>query len=149
MTDPLWQLSACDIAEGIRCKTFSCEAVMASVTARIAERNGALNAIVYDHSERAMNQARAADRLAPTLAALLGVAPEAVPAALEEVGDELLFHLITRPHDYDHLRTALVAPVPASPFESDRGADPRVAQVRADLRSPARSARLRALLAAD
>ena len=62
MTDPLWQLSACDIAEGIRCKTFSCEAVMASVTARIAERNGALNAIVYDHSERAMNQARVADR---------------------------------------------------------------------------------------
>ncbi len=62
MTDPLWQLSACDIAEGIRRKTFSCEAVMASVTERIAERNPALNAIVYDHSERAMDQARSADR---------------------------------------------------------------------------------------
>lgn len=94
-------------------------------------------------------EAQASDRLAPTLAALLGVAPEAVPVALEDVGDELLFHLITRPHDYDRLKAALVTPAPASPFESDQGADPRVAQVRADLRSPARSARLRALLTAD
>ncbi len=48
MTEALWQLSACDIVEGIRNKTFSCEEVMRSVVQRIADRNGSINAIVYD-----------------------------------------------------------------------------------------------------
>ena len=62
MTEALWQLSACDIVQGIRNKTFSCEEVMQSVVQRIAERNGSINAIVYDYSDEAVAQAQEADR---------------------------------------------------------------------------------------
>ncbi len=36
MSDELWQLSACDVAQGIREQRFTSEAVVASVTERIA-----------------------------------------------------------------------------------------------------------------
>ena len=62
MTELLWQLSACDIVRGIHNKTFSCEEVMQSVVQRIAERNGSINAIVYDYSDEAIVQAQEADR---------------------------------------------------------------------------------------
>ena len=62
MTEALWQLSACDIVQGIRNKTFSCEEVMRSVVQRIADRNGSINAIVYDYSDEAVAQAQEADR---------------------------------------------------------------------------------------
>ena len=61
MTDPLWQRSAVEIADGIRAKTFSCREVMESVVARIRALNGTLNAIVYDYTEDALAEARRAD----------------------------------------------------------------------------------------
>ncbi len=61
MADDLWQRSACELAEGIALRTFSCRDVMASVASRIRARNGALNAIVYDYTEEAMAEARHAD----------------------------------------------------------------------------------------
>jgi amidase len=61
MTDDLWQRSACDLAEGIRRKAFSCLEVMESVVARIRARNPALNAIVYDYGDAALNEALRAD----------------------------------------------------------------------------------------
>ena len=62
-TGCLWQLSACEISQGIRDRTFTCEEVMLSVAERIAEKNKKLNAIVYDFSDEAVSQAREADRL--------------------------------------------------------------------------------------
>ncbi len=58
----LWRLSACELAEGIRDRRFTCVQVMESVLGRVQARNPALNAIVYDYSEQALTQARAADR---------------------------------------------------------------------------------------
>ena len=61
MTGELWQLSACDLAEGIRQKRFSCLEVMEAVTRRIRALNPALNAIVYDYTAEALEDARRAD----------------------------------------------------------------------------------------
>ena len=44
MADELWQLSGCDVAEGIRQKRFSCLEVMEAVTGRIRALNPGLNA---------------------------------------------------------------------------------------------------------
>ena len=62
MTEELWRLSACELAEGIREKRFSCEAVMASVTERMAAHNPRLNAVVDDYTDEALAAARDADR---------------------------------------------------------------------------------------
>ena len=61
MADDLWQRSACELADGIRQKKYSCADVMASVVARIRALNPALNAIVYDYTEEALAEARRAD----------------------------------------------------------------------------------------
>jgi len=60
MTD-LWRLSACDLADGIRRRAFSCAEVMESVAARIAAKNPHLNAIVNDLTADALAEARRAD----------------------------------------------------------------------------------------
>ncbi len=62
MNDDLWQLGACEIAQGIREKRFSCEQVVAAVSARIAALNPRLNAVVADYSDEALLEARTADR---------------------------------------------------------------------------------------
>src|SRR4051812_6725289 len=61
MADDLWQQSACDLADGIRRKAFSCEEAMASVVERIRTLNPSLNAIVYDLTTEALAEARRAD----------------------------------------------------------------------------------------
>src|SRR6185436_15700494 len=61
MTDELWQKSACELAEGIARRQFSCAEVMASVAGRIRAKNKALNAIVFDYTEEALAEARRAD----------------------------------------------------------------------------------------
>src|SRR4051794_36178853 len=61
MPNELWRLSACDLAEGIRRKRYSCEEAMTSVAARIRALNGSLNAIVYDLTDEALAEARRAD----------------------------------------------------------------------------------------
>ena len=61
MTDELWQKSACELAEGIARRQFSCGEVMASVAERIRAKNKALNAIVFDYTEEALAEARRAD----------------------------------------------------------------------------------------
>jgi len=62
MTEELWRLSAVEVAAGIHSQKFSAESVIASVTERIHDCNRDLNAIVYDYSEQAIHEARAADR---------------------------------------------------------------------------------------
>ena len=61
MADDLWRRSACELADGIRKRTYSCREVMDSVVGRIRAKNGALNAIVYDYSEEALAEAQRAD----------------------------------------------------------------------------------------
>ncbi len=61
MADPLWQLGACDLADGIRRKRFSCVEVVESVAARIDALNPELNAIVVDLAAEALAEARRAD----------------------------------------------------------------------------------------
>jgi amidase len=61
MTESLWQLSACETADLIRRRALSCADVMASVVARIRDRNPVLNAITFDDTEAALAEARRAD----------------------------------------------------------------------------------------
>src|SRR5579864_7058483 len=61
MTDELWQRSACDLADGIRQKKYSCREAMESVVRRIDARNPALNAIVFDYTKDAIAEASRAD----------------------------------------------------------------------------------------
>lgn len=61
MSDELWRLSACETAESIRARRFSCRDVMESVVRRIRAKNPALNAIVYDFTEEALAAASRAD----------------------------------------------------------------------------------------
>ena len=62
MKEELWRLSAVEVAAGIHSQKFSAESVIASVAERIHDCNRDLNAIVYDYSEQAIHEARAADR---------------------------------------------------------------------------------------
>jgi amidase len=68
MSHALWQLSAVEVASGIRARQFSCSEVMASVVERIRELNPKLNAIVVDLTEHALAEAIAADSRLPSLA---------------------------------------------------------------------------------
>ena len=61
MSEPLWQLSAVELAEGIRRRDYSSVEVTRSVLERIAEANPHLNAIVYDYGEEALQAADAGD----------------------------------------------------------------------------------------
>jgi amidase len=61
MANDLWQRSACELAEGIRQRQYSCLEVMDSVVGRIRALNGTLNAIVFDYTEEALTAARRAD----------------------------------------------------------------------------------------
>ena len=63
----LWQLSAVEIAAGIRNRRFSCSEVMNSVVERIRKLNPKLNAIVVDLTDQALAEAAAADQTSHTL----------------------------------------------------------------------------------
>lgn len=67
MSQTLWQMSAVEIAAGIRSKRFSCSEVMASTVERIRALNPKLNAIVVDLTDHALAEAQAADRKLATL----------------------------------------------------------------------------------
>ena len=64
MTRPLWQLSACEMSEGLRARRFLAIEIMESVTGRVRALNGHLNAIVSDYTEQALIDAKAADAAA-------------------------------------------------------------------------------------
>ncbi len=61
MTQELWQMSAVDLADGIRTKAFSSVEVVSSVVERIRLINPGLNAIVYDYGDQALVAASEAD----------------------------------------------------------------------------------------
>jgi hypothetical protein len=61
MIEPLWQLSAVEVAAGIRGKRFPCSELMASTVERIHALNPKLNAIVIDLTDQALAEAAAAD----------------------------------------------------------------------------------------
>ena len=64
MTRPLWQLSACEMSEGLRARRFLAIEIMESVTGRVRALNGHLNAIVSNYTEQALIDAKAADAAA-------------------------------------------------------------------------------------
>ena len=57
----LWQLSAVEMVRGMAEGAFSSEEIVRSVADRVRAENGALNAIVYDYCDAAIEQAREAD----------------------------------------------------------------------------------------
>lgn len=59
---PVWQWSACGLAEAIRCREISCTQVMAEIVDRVQTTNGAINAIVDDLSDKAMREAEEHDK---------------------------------------------------------------------------------------
>jgi amidase len=68
MNQALWQLSAVEVAAGIRSRRFSCSEVMVCVIERIRKLNPMLNAIVVDLTDQALAEAAAADQTSQTLA---------------------------------------------------------------------------------
>ncbi|MEZ5596706.1 MAG: amidase [Pseudomonadales bacterium] len=81
MTTPLWQLSACEQAAGVRNGVYSAEQLLDSVLARVDARNPEVTAIVVDTRDEAREAARAVDR---ALAAGEPVGPLAgVPATIK------------------------------------------------------------------
>ena len=86
MSGELWRLSAVELAEGIRQGEYSSRDVVASVSARIADRNPELNAIVYDCRDEAL---AAAERADATLAEGSEVGPlHGVPVTIKENVDQ-------------------------------------------------------------
>lgn len=61
---PLWQWSACELADGIRAGACSATEALESVLGRVAACNPGLNAIVYPCFEDARREAREADAAA-------------------------------------------------------------------------------------
>ena len=59
--EQLWQLSATELANGIRDKDFSAREVVGSVLDRVAAKNPELNAITVEFPEEAVAAANAAD----------------------------------------------------------------------------------------
>src|SRR5579864_7620764 len=86
MADPLWQLSACDLAHGIRGRQFSCTEVMRSVVDRINATNADLNAIVFDLTNDALKEADRADH--DLAAGRLRGALHGVPVTIKENVDQ-------------------------------------------------------------
>ena len=60
--EELWQLSATELAQGIREKTFSVSEVVGSVLDRVAAKNSDLNAITVEFPDEALAAAAAADQ---------------------------------------------------------------------------------------
>lgn len=58
---PLWQLSAVELAAGIRDQSFTATAVVQSVLERVADKNSELNAIVDPLNDQALMAAEEAD----------------------------------------------------------------------------------------
>ena len=82
----LWQLSACELVDGIRRREFGCVDVMESVVERIHSMNAWLNAIVQDDSAAALAEARRADE--DLAAGRLRGPLHGVPVTIKENVDE-------------------------------------------------------------
>ncbi len=89
MTDknkPLWQWSACDIAEAVAARKVTPSEAVGSAVERMRETNGHLNAVVDDLSEAALRRAEAMDK---AIAAGEPVGPLAgVPTTIKENIDQ-------------------------------------------------------------
>lgn len=59
---PLWQASACDLAEAIAGRAISAEEAVAAAVERMRATNPRLNAVVDDLGDQALTEAAAADR---------------------------------------------------------------------------------------
>ena len=59
---PLWQWSACDLAEAIAARRVTTVEAVGAVVTRMRETNGKINAVVDDCSDEALRQAEAHDR---------------------------------------------------------------------------------------
>ncbi len=66
MTETLWQLSACELASGIRERRFSSRQVVSACLQRLSETNPTINAITEVRPEAALIAADAADRAVAT-----------------------------------------------------------------------------------
>ncbi|NIP13330.1 MAG: amidase, partial [Pseudomonadales bacterium] len=86
MSKDLWRLSAVELADGIRKGEYSSRDAIESVSARIEQRNPALNAIVYDCRQEALAAAARADA---AIAEGLDVGPlHGVPVTIKENVDQ-------------------------------------------------------------
>ncbi|MEM9062170.1 MAG: amidase [Pseudomonadota bacterium] len=60
-TKPLWQASACDLADAIQNREITCTDAVSAAVDRMREVNGDLNAVVDDLGDEAMDMAEAMD----------------------------------------------------------------------------------------
>src|SRR5262245_44154190 len=59
---PLWQWSACELAEAIAARKVTAAEAVGSAVARMRATNGKINAVVDDLSEAALREAEAHDK---------------------------------------------------------------------------------------
>ncbi|MEO1491301.1 MAG: amidase [Pseudomonadota bacterium] len=87
-TKPLWQASACDIADAVARREITCEAAVGAAIDRVREVNGHLNAVVDDLSETALAEAAAADKALAEGAAtgLLQGVPVTIKENIDQTG---------------------------------------------------------------
>ena len=83
---PLWQLSACDLAEVIASKQVSATEAVTACVQRMRERNPALNAVVDDLGDQAIDEAKALDDRSATSGTLPPL--HGVPVTVKENIDQ-------------------------------------------------------------
>ena len=87
MTDrPLWQLSACELAEAIASGEISCSEAVTAAVERMRDRNGAINAVVDDLGNRAIADAAALDADRPSARGPLFGVPVTIKENVDQTG---------------------------------------------------------------
>ena len=86
MTRPLWQLSACEMREGLRARRFLATEIIESVAGRISNRNGHINAIVDDYTDQALREAEGADERPEFVSKVAALVPDLSGHRIDFVG---------------------------------------------------------------
>ncbi len=87
MTDrPLWQFSACDLAEAIASRKVSCTEAVTSAVERMRDRNEAINAVVDDLGDTAIAEAAALDAAGSSPGGPLHGVPVTIKENIDQTG---------------------------------------------------------------
>ena len=76
-TRPLWQWSACELAEAIAARKVTAVEAVGSAVARMRATNGQINAVVDDLGEAALREAEAHDKAMSAGGPIGPLSPEA------------------------------------------------------------------------
>ena len=83
---PLWQWSACDIAQAVNRGAVSCEDVTGAAVERMRATNGKINAVVEDLGDGALETARAQDKAGAGAAQAMFGVPVTIKENIDQKG---------------------------------------------------------------